>query len=162
MSFEKPVGQLVDGANFRFLLVAARYNSDLVDPLLRNTVQGLERAGVPQDSITVLRVPGSYEVPYAIQLGIESGDFDAAVGLGVLIRGETTHYEHIAQSVSDALQIVALNHGLPVINGVIVSENREQAAARTTGELDRGNEFAQCALEMAQLRKERQAIYEQQ
>ncbi len=162
MSFEKPAAQSVDGASFRFLVVAARYNSDLVDSLLRSTVQGLAGAGVPEDSVTVLRVPGSNEVPYAIQLGFETGDFDAGIGLGVLIRGETSHYEHIAQSVSDALQMVALNQGLPVINGIVVAENREQAAARASGALDRGREFAQCALEMAALRKGRLESYEQQ
>ena len=162
MSFEKPAAQSVDGASLRFLVVAARYNSDLVDPLLRNTVQGLAKAGVPEGSITVLRVPGSYEVPYAIQLGIETGNFDAAIGLGVLIRGETSHYEHIAQSVSDALQMVALNQNVPAINGIVVAENREQAEARASGALDRGAEFAQCALEMADLRRGRLEAYEQQ
>jgi 6,7-dimethyl-8-ribityllumazine synthase len=161
MSFEKPAAQKVDGASLRFLVVAARYNGSLVEALLRNVLEGLKRADVPEASIEVLRVPGSYEVPYAIQLGLDTGNYDAAIGLGVLIRGETSHFELIAQSVSDALQMVALNQGVPVINGVVVAENREQAENRASGQLNRGSEFAECALEMADLRKGRLVAHEQ-
>lgn len=162
MSLDKPAALGVDGSGQRFLIVAARYNSDLVDPLLASTRKALEGANVDPGGIEVLRVPGSYEVPYGIQLGIETGSYDCCVALGVLIRGETRHYEHIAQSVSDALQIVALNHGIPVINGIVVAENREQAEARASGGLDRGAEYAGSALEMAALTKERREADEQQ
>jgi len=162
MSFDKPDAQGVDVSGLRFLIVAARYNADLVDSLLENTARALEEAGVSADAVEVFRVPGSYEVPYAVQLGLETGNFAAAIGLGILIRGETTHYEHIAQSVSDALQMVALNQGAPVINGIVVAENVAQAQARAGGDLDRGREFAQCAVEMAALRKQRVEAYAQQ
>jgi 6,7-dimethyl-8-ribityllumazine synthase len=157
MSFAKPTAEKIEGSGLRILVVAARYNHDLVDALLERCVGTLREAGVPEEAIDVLRVPGSGEVPYGIQLGLETAAFDAAIGLGVLIRGDTIHYELIAQSVSDALQMVALNQGVPVVNGIVVAENREQAEARATGAADRGAEFGACALEMAALRKGRLA-----
>lgn len=162
MSLEKPDALAVDGSDQRFLIVAARYNNEMVEAILASTREGLEAQGVKAADIDVLRVPGSYEVPFAIHLGLDTGQYDCCIGLGVLIRGETSHYEHIAQSVSDALQMVALNQGVPVINGVVVAETREQAQARSAGQINRGKEFAACALEMAALRKTRIKAYEQQ
>lgn len=161
MSFDRPIHATPDGTGQTFLVVAASYNGDLVQALLENTVSGLTAAGVAESAIDVLRVPGSGEVPYAIQLGIETGAYDAAIALGVLIRGDTIHYQQIAQSVGDALQMVALNHGMPVVNGVVVAENRAQAEARASGELNRGREFADCALQLAALRRLREQRDEQ-
>lgn len=156
MSFDKPVAGSIDGSGFSCLIVAASYNGKLVDALLNRTVERLRNAGMEEERIEVLRVPGSNEVPYALQLGIETGAYDCCIGLGLLVRGETAHYHVIAQSVSDALQMVALNHSVPVVNGVIVAENQAQAEERIHGELDRGAEFADCALQLAALRQKRE------
>jgi 6,7-dimethyl-8-ribityllumazine synthase len=161
MSVDKPAAEEIDGSPHSFLIVAARFNGDLVDVLLERTVAALRAAHVAGKNIEVLRVPGSCEIPYAIQLGLETGSYDCCIGLGVLIRGETIHYQVIAQSVTDALQMLALNHTLPVINGVVVAENREQAEQRTVGSLDRGAEFAACALSLAALRRQKERVHEQ-
>lgn len=161
MSLDKPATEALDGSGHSFLVVAASYNGSLVDALLDKTVDGLKTANVDEKNIDVLRVPGSAEVPYAIQLGIETGHYDCCIALGILIRGDTGHYQHIAQSVTDALQMVALNHMMPVVNGVVVAENPAQAKDRVTGNLNRGAEFAACALKLAALRQERERQHEQ-
>ena len=154
VSFPEPIP--VNGEKLRFAIVAARYNQDLVDHLLEKVISALSAAGVPGTGIEALRVPGSNEVPYAVQLQAESGRFDCCIALGVLIKGATAHYHLVGQSVSDALQMVALNTGVPAINGVVVADSRVQAEERIRGNLDRGAEFAQAALEMAELKKSRE------
>ena len=141
----------------RFALVAARYNQDLVDHLLEKVIAALSAAGVPDKGIELIRVPGSNEVPYGVQLLAEGGRFDCCIALGVLIKGATAHYHLVGQSVSDALQMVALNAGVPVINGVVVADSRVQAEERIRGTLDRGAEFAQAGLEMGALKMSREA-----
>ncbi len=153
-SFPEPLP--VDGGRLRFALVAARYNQDLVDDLLQSARATLRKAGVADSAVEVIRVPGSNEVPFAVQLEAESGRFDACIALGVLLKGATAHHHIVAQSVSDALQMVALNTGIPIINGVVVAESRAQAEERVRGGLDRGVEFGQAALEMAVLKKSRE------
>lgn len=157
MSFDKPATGNIDGSGHSYLVVAASYNGDLVEALLGNALARLQEAGVARERIDVLRVPGSNEVPYGIQLGIDTGNYDCCIGLGVLIRGDTVHYQLIAQSASDALQMVALNHAVPVVNGIVVAENRSQAESRVLGSLNRGAEFAACALQLAALRRAREA-----
>lgn len=159
MSLDKPLSEQIEGSEFRFLIVAACYNRDLVDALLDSLLERLRQAGVTEERAGILRVPGSGEIPYAMQLGLDTGDFDCGVALGVLIRGDTGHFEMIGRSVGDALQMVALNLQTPVINGVIVAENRSQAEARAGGPLERGREFAEAALAMAALKRKREALH---
>jgi 6,7-dimethyl-8-ribityllumazine synthase len=98
-------------------------------------------------------VPGSHEVPWAAQALARSGSFDCVIGLGVLIAGDTNHHEMVGESVSHALQQVALGTRVPVINGVIVANSLAQAKARCIGKINRGAEFAAAALEMAALQR---------
>jgi 6,7-dimethyl-8-ribityllumazine synthase len=100
-------------------------------------------------------VPGSNEIPVAVQGMLRQGGWDAVVALGVIIRGGTIHYEVIAYSSADALHAVSLEAGVPVINGIVVAENEAQARERCLGAVDRGSEFAWAALEMAALRRTR-------
>ncbi len=151
MSRQKPVLPSISGAPFTVGIVAARYNGRLVEALLDRVVGGLVLAGVRRKNVTVARVPGSNELPVAAQLVAARRKPSVIVALGVLIRGDTIHYELIATSVAHALQRVALDARIPVINGVIVAENSAQAAARCTGRVDRGAEFAQAAVAMAAL-----------
>jgi 6,7-dimethyl-8-ribityllumazine synthase len=153
MSLSAPKEISVNGAPFSVGIVAARFNPVLVDALLARVVAGLKAAGVKTQRITVLRVPGSHEVPVAASWLARGGRRDVVIGLGMLIGGDTNHHEMVGQSVSQALQQVALASGTPVINGVIVTDNLKQAQARTTGRINRGAEFAQAALEMAALKR---------
>jgi 6,7-dimethyl-8-ribityllumazine synthase len=143
----------VDGAPFSLGIVAARYNPTLVDGLLTHVRAGLISAGVKARNITIVRVPGSHEVPWAAQQLAQRRGCHCVIGLGVLIAGSTNHHEMVGQSVSLALQQVALATGTPVINGVIVVDNLKQARARCLGSINRGAEFASAALAMAQLKR---------
>jgi len=153
MSLDAPARTTILGAEFRFGIAAARFNGELVEGLLTRTVAALRTAGVPEANLTVVRVPGSHEVPWAAQALALAGPCDGVIALGVLIAGDTNHHEMVGTSVSHALQRVALETRTPVINGVIVTNSADQARARTVGTIDRGAEFAQAALEMAALRR---------
>jgi 6,7-dimethyl-8-ribityllumazine synthase len=151
MSLSAPSASTTSGAALRVGIAAARYNEQLVDALLAQVSAHLRAAGVKAARLTVVRVPGSNELPSAVQLLAGSARFDVLLALGVLIRGDTIHYELIAEATTHALQRVALDTRTPVINGVIVAETRAQAEARCRGRINRGAEFAQAALEMAAL-----------
>lgn len=153
MSLDAPRPTSVRGAGLQFGLVAARFNEPLTDGLVQRVQETLAAAGVHSGDVLVLRVPGSHEVPWAAHELAAAGAFDCVVALGVLIGGETNHHEMVGASVSQALQSVALQTRVPVINGVIVTATPAQAKARCTGRLDRGAEFAHAALEMAALRR---------
>jgi 6,7-dimethyl-8-ribityllumazine synthase len=141
------------GRAFTVGVAAASYNSRLVDALLKRVLAGLQAGGVATGRVTTIRVPGSNELPVAAKWLAAKRGMDVVIALGVLIRGDTIHYELIADAVSHGLQRVALDGGVPVINGVIVVENEKQAAARCTGRIDRGAEFARAALIMAALKR---------
>jgi 6,7-dimethyl-8-ribityllumazine synthase len=141
------------GTAFTLGVVAACYNEPLVDALLARVLAGLRAAGVQAKKLTVVRVPGSNELPVAAQWLAEDRETDAVIALGVLIRGDTIHYELIADAATAGLQQVALKTGVPVINGVIVAETAAQARTRCAGRIDRGAEFATAALVMAALKR---------
>jgi 6,7-dimethyl-8-ribityllumazine synthase len=153
MSLHTPPALVTRGTGFRFGIVAARFNPALVESLLARVTDGLRRAGVREADLTIVRVPGSHEVPWAAQRLAAAGRRDCVIGLGVLIAGDTNHHELVGESVSHALQRVALATGVPVINGVMAVNSLAQARARCTGKIDRGAEFAAAALEMAALKR---------
>ncbi len=154
MSLDAPSPLSVSGADFRIGIVAARFNSALVDALVERAQARLVAAGVPFAAIELVRVPGSHETPWAVQQFVVTGRFDAVIALGVLIAGDTNHHEMVGDAVAAALMRVSLDTRIPVINGVIVVNNLAQAEARTTGSINRGTEFAAAALEMAALKKQ--------
>jgi len=153
MSQDKPTSPNIEGSKFVFSIVAASYNQDLVDALLQKTVATLTQAQVAPQNIRVLRVPGSGELPYVANMTASSGEFDCVITLGVVIAGDTPHHEIIAQSTAHALQEISIRSEIPIINGIVVTHNRTQAEQRCLGALDRGTEFAQAALVMAQHRQ---------
>jgi 6,7-dimethyl-8-ribityllumazine synthase len=153
MSLDAPQPISTKGADFKIGIVAARFNQNLVDALLTQATQHLIAAGVPSNAIHIHRVPGSAEVPVALRWLTDTQHYDALIGLGLLIRGDTIHYELIADSATQAIARLALDTRTPIINGIIVAETPAQAAARCHGPIQRGTEFAQSALEMATLRK---------
>ena len=153
MSQHAPSASDTRGTAFTVGIAAARFNSPFVEALLRQVNDHLRAAGVRERRIVQVRVPGSNELPSAVQLLSRRYHLDVCIALGVIIRGETLHYELVAGAASQGLTQVALATRIPVINGVIVAENDRQAAARCGGPLRKGGEFAQAALEMAALKR---------
>lgn len=153
MSQQVPRASQISGAAFTVGVVAARFNPQFVELLLGQVLEQLRAAGVRERRILVARVPGSHELPIAVQLLCRRHRPDVCIALGVVVRGETRHYELVAEAACHGLMQVALAARIPVINGVIVAENRRQAVARCGGPIRKGAEFAQAALEMAALRR---------
>jgi len=134
---------------WRIAIVASRFNPDLIDGLMERTRSRLDELGIKESRVDCMRVPGSAELPYAAQRLADCGRYRVIIALGVLIRGETQHHDIISRTVSFGLQEVALSRRIPVINGVISAESWEQARDRTIGPIERGREFAEAAVEMA-------------
>jgi 6,7-dimethyl-8-ribityllumazine synthase len=153
MSLLSPSSTVTNGAAFRFGIAAARFNEALVDGMLERVVEALRATGVKEANVDVVRVPGSHEVPWAAHALASRRKYDCVIGLGVLIAGDTNHHEMVGDSVSHALQRVAIDTRVPVINGVIVVNSLAQAKARCVGKINRGAEFARAALEMAALKR---------
>jgi 6,7-dimethyl-8-ribityllumazine synthase len=145
----------LDGRGMRIGIVASRYHEDLVERLLAGARERLHSAGVAPAAVTVVRVPGSFELPFAARLLARARTCDAVICLGVLLRGETAHFDLIASAVAQGLTRVALDEGIPVTFGVVTADTLSQAEARTGGEHgNRGADAAAAALEMALLRRE--------
>ena len=144
----------LDGQGLRVCVVVARWNSFITDKLLSGAVSALREHGLGEDSITVARVPGAFEVPSAARWAADSGRFDAVVGLGAVIRGETAHFEYVAGGAAEGISRVTLGTGVPVIFGVLTVDTVEQALSRVGGkDGHKGEEAALAAIEMANLRK---------
>jgi 6,7-dimethyl-8-ribityllumazine synthase len=138
----------------RFALVVSRFNSLITERLLEGCLDGLVRAGVAEDDITVVKVPGAFEMPVTAKHLAATGRFDCIVGLGCVIRGATPHFEQIAGSVTRGLGEVALTTGVPVVNAVLTTDTIEQAVERAgTKAGNKGFDAARNALEMASLMK---------
>ena len=147
-----------DASGHRFCLVAARFNEAYVRRLVAAALEVLKARGAAEDALQVVWVPGSCELPLACRWAARSGRFDAVLAFGVLIRGETEHFRLVAEAAAHGLQRVALETGVPVLNGVLATHDAAQAAARTGGERgNRGAEVALAAVQMAQLRPRMEA-----
>jgi 6,7-dimethyl-8-ribityllumazine synthase len=150
MSTLKPAPRVLDGAGRRIGVVAARFNSEVVDRLLEGACAALERCGVAPAAVEVVRVPGAWEIPLALDALAARGGFDALIALGAVIRGETAHFEYVAGECSRGVAQVALRRRLPVGFGVLACASLEQALARAGGAAgNKGEEAALAALEMA-------------
>ena len=136
----------------RFGIVASRFHGEIVERLLEGAVGLLKRAGVEPENLRIERVPGAWEIPQGLDLLARTQKFDALISLGVLVRGETLHFELIARECARGIGEVAHRYGLPVTFGVLTCETMEQARARSGGAVgNQGEEAAQAALEMADL-----------
>lgn len=136
----------------RFAIVVSRYNEHITGKLLAGAIDSLRAAGVADDSIDVCWVPGAWEIPLIAQHLAQSGDHAAVLCLGAVIRGETTHDEHINRQVSLSLGQIALEAGVPVLFGVLTCNTLEQAIHRAGGNAgNKGQECAEAALEMVRL-----------
>ena len=135
---------------FRFAIVVSRYHDFVTDRLERGALEALSTAGAAAEKITVIRVPGSFEIPLAAQHAAESGRFDAVICLGCLIKGETSHFEYIASAVAQSLAAAAAATGVPMTFGVLTTASAEEALARAgDGPGNKGREAAEAAIEMA-------------
>lgn len=144
----------VTAQGMRFAVVVSRWNEGITRALLDGALTALQRHGASAEDIAVARVPGSFEVPAAARRLAATGRFDAVVALGCVIRGATTHYEHIAASVVSGLGSAALDTGVPIALGVLTTETLEQALDRAGGKAgNKGAEAALAAIEMASLFK---------
>lgn len=141
-----------DGRNLRVAIIAARFNETIVKQLLEGALDCLRRHDVKESDVSVVWVPGAFEIPSAAKRLASSGEVDAIVCLGAVIRGETAHFDHVAGHASNGIGAVALESGLPITNGVLTTEDFAQAADRAGGKLgNKGFEAALAALEMANL-----------
>lgn len=139
-----------DGA--RFAILASRWNPSIVDALVDAARTTLQSNGVAATAIDVIRVPGAWELPHAAAQVARAGRYVALIALGCVVRGDTRHYEHVADGCAQALMQVAIVHGVPVLNGVLAVERHEDAAARAGGvHGNKGEEAALAAIEMADL-----------
>ena len=139
----------------RFALVVSSFNKDITDGLLRGAQAALADAGVKTADVTTVRVPGAFEIPLAARRLARSGRYDAVICLGCLIKGDTMHFEYIADAVSHGIMAVTADTGIPVTFGVLTTLTEEQAAARAAdGPDNKGREAALAAVEMATIVQE--------
>lgn len=137
-------GKVVAPSGMKVGIVAARFNEIIVNKLLGGAIDGLVRHGVDECNITAAWVPGAFEIPVAAKKMAESGKYDAVICVGAVIRGDTTHYDYVCSEVSKGIAHVSLDTGVPVMFGVITTENIEQAIARAGSKA--GNKGYDCAL----------------
>ena len=150
----RELGPESDATGRRFCLVAARFNEPYVKRLVDAALDVLRQRGASDADLDVVWVPGSFEVPLACRWVAQSRKFDAVLAFGLVLRGETEHFRLVADAASSGLLRVALDSGVPVLNGVLAAYDADQAAARTGGVLgNRGAEVALAAVHMANLRR---------
>lgn len=143
----------MQGEGRRIAIAVARWNEFITEPLLRGALNTLRRCGVADDDITVVRVPGSFELPTVCAQLARTERYDAVVALGAVIRGATSHYELVAGQCAAGLAKIGIETGVPVIFGVLTTETIEQAIERAGSKAgNKGSESAACVLEMAGLR----------
>lgn len=138
--------------NMKVALVAARFNEFITAKLIGGALDGLKRHGVPEEAIHLAWVPGAFEIPLVASKLANSGKYDAVICLGAVIRGSTSHYDYVCNEVSKGIAAVSLETGVPVMFGVITTENIEQAIERSGSKAgNKGSECAEGAVEMVNL-----------
>jgi 6,7-dimethyl-8-ribityllumazine synthase len=145
-------GELRAHAGSRFAIVASRWNPAIVDVLIDGARRELAGHGVDAADVDVVRVPGAWEIPVVAARLARDGRHAAIIALGCVVRGETRHFEHVADGCAQGLMQVATQHAIPVLNGVLAVERHEHAQARAGGAHgNKGGEVALAALEMVDL-----------
>ena len=145
-------GKVVAPQVMKVGIVAARFNEIIVNKLLGGAVDGLVRHGVEEENITAAWVPGAFEIPLVAERLAKSGKYDAVICVGAVIRGDTSHYDYVCNEVSKGIATVGLQTGVPVLFGVVTTENIEQAIARAGSKAgNKGYDCALSAIEMVNL-----------
>jgi 6,7-dimethyl-8-ribityllumazine synthase len=133
----------------KIAIVLSRFNSFVVDRLYSGAIKSLKENKINEDAITIVKVPGAFEIPVAVEAILDKNEFDAVITLGAVIRGETPHFDFIANECSHGISQLAINSGVPVIFGVLTVDNVDQAMDRAgEEESNKGYEAASAALEM--------------
>lgn len=146
---------LLDATGIKSVLVASRFNAFIVDRLIDGAVDALVRHGASEEDITIVRVPGAFEIPQMVSLVARSGRYDLAVALGAVIRGATPHFDYIAAEVAKGVAHIALEAPIAVSFGVLTTDTIEQAVERAGSKAgNKGAEAAMSAIEMASLLKQ--------
>ncbi len=146
-------GQLVAG-NEKFCIILSRFNDFIGSKLLSGALDELKRHGVTDDNIDIVKVPGAFEIPITAQKFAQTGKYNAIITLGAVIRGATAHFDYVSAEVSKGIAQVSLQTGVPVIFGVLTTDNIEQAIERAgTKAGNKGSDAAKSAIEMANLLK---------
>lgn len=146
-------GQLVAG-NEKFCIILSRFNDFIGSKLLSGALDELKRHGVSDDNIDIVKVPGAFEIPVTAQKFAQTGKYNAIITLGAVIRGDTAHFDYVSAEVSKGIAQVSLQTGVPVIFGVLTTDNIEQAIERAgTKAGNKGSDAAKSAIEMANLLK---------
>ena len=141
--------------NMRIGIVASRFNEFITSRLLGGALDGLKRRGVAEEEVQVAWVPGAFEIPLIASKMAKSGRYDAVICLGAVIRGSTSHYDYVCNEVSKGIAAVSLETGVPVLFGVLTTENIEQAIERAGSKAgNKGSECAEGAVEMVNLIRE--------
>ena len=152
MSEFRPIEGSYDVTGVRIGIVVARWNGEITESLLAGALRALARHGVADNDATVYRVPGAFELPLAAQRVARTGQVDAVIALGCVIRGGTPHFEYVCSECTRGIGAVALAEDLPVAFGVLTTDNLEQARARAGDNSEnKGEEAALTALEMVNL-----------
>lgn len=151
-----PVSKLIEGhlsaAGLRLAIVASRFNDFLVDKLIEGALDAIVRHGGSDEDTTLVRVPGAFEIPVAARKLAESKKYDAVICLGAVVRGSTPHFDYVAGEAAKGISAAGLNTGVPVIFGVVTTDNLEQAIERCgTKAGNKGFDAAMSAIEMADL-----------
>ncbi|MCI9620874.1 MAG: 6,7-dimethyl-8-ribityllumazine synthase [Dorea sp.] len=148
-------GKVVAPEGLKVGIIASRFNEIIVNKLLGGAVDGLVRHGVEEENITAAWVPGAFEIPVAASKMAKSGKYDAVICVGAVIRGDTSHYDYVCNEVSKGIAQVGLASGIPVLFGVVTTENIEQAIARAGSKAgNKGYDCALSAIEMVNLMRQ--------
>ena len=152
MSAERPPERDLDGSGLSIAIVCSRFNEAITKELLAGAARALGRHGVAEEAIETFLVPGAFELPLVAKRLAGSKRYDAVIALGAVVRGETGHYELVADQAASGIAQAAFDTGVPVIFGVLATETAEQARERAGGQLgNRGEDAALAAIEMATL-----------
>ena len=155
ISHGKKIRATANATGFRFALVVSRFNCFITDRLLAGAVDALESAGADEKSITVVHVPGSFEIPLTAKKLAETGRVDAVIAIGCILRGETAHFDYVASEVARGVQLAQLDTGIPIIFCVLTCDTLEQAIDRAglkSG--NKGYDAGLAAVETANLAKQ--------
>lgn len=148
-------GKMIAPEGMKVGIVASRFNEIIVNKLLGGAVDGLVRHGVEEENITAAWVPGAFEIPLVASSMAKSGKYDAVICVGAVIRGDTSHYDYVCNEVSKGVAQVGLSTGVPVLFGIVTTENIEQAIARAGSKAgNKGYDCALSAVEMVNLMKQ--------
>ncbi|MBK68784.1 MAG: 6,7-dimethyl-8-ribityllumazine synthase [Legionellales bacterium] len=140
--------------NIHIAIVASNFNRNIVDRLYSGAISTLEKNGINEDKVKVVRVPGAFEIPVTVKSLLDKKQYNAIITLGVIIRGETPHFEYISNACAHGISQLAINSGTPIIFGVLTVDNKTQAEKRSNidpMEKNKGSEAAQAALDMVDL-----------